>query len=90
VTEYFEMRDALFAHVMKKAKWHCVPRGFSPFTRDVPSYTVVCTLDTPEGILVESRTVSATEFERAKDQRLFVALLVAKIGYFLKLSWHAS
>ena len=54
MSDYFEMRDALFKQYMKKAHWQCYPRGFSPMTRDVPTHTIVCTLECPEGLLVES------------------------------------
>lgn len=90
MSDYFEMRESLLKQYMKKAHWQCYPRGFSPMTRDVPMYTIVCTLDTPEGIMVESWTITATEFERVENKRLFVATLAAKIEYFLKLTWHAS
>lgn len=90
MSDYFEMREALFKQRMKKAFWICYPRGFSPFTRDVPSYTLVCSLDSPEGIMVESRMIAATHWERANDKRAFLSLLVAELEHHMRLAWHAS
>lgn len=90
MSDYFEMRDALFKQYMKKAHWQCYPRGFSPMTRDVPTYTIVCTLDTPDGIIVEDIVINAIEWEQSWDKGFLFRLTIHRIVCRILMAWHAS
>lgn len=87
MTDYFELRDGLFRQYMKKAHWHCSPRGFPPFTRDVPSYTIMCVLETPDDILVESHVIDAIYWEGFTNKNMLLAEIISRIEWNLMQAW---